>query len=79
MQRAALLTSGHTIQQKDLGIDIQQPSSHIAEFDPHEISADEINQALVQHKRVVARAARELGLSRQAFYRRMEKFGIQND
>jgi transcriptional regulator with GAF, ATPase, and Fis domain len=36
----------------------------------------EIEAALSRHDGVVARAARDLGLSRQSLYRRMEKLGI---
>lgn len=35
-----------------------------------------IEAALVEHRGVIARVAKSLGLSRQALYRRMEKFGI---
>jgi transcriptional regulator of acetoin/glycerol metabolism len=37
---------------------------------------DEIEGALMRHEGVIAKAARELGLSRQSLYRRMEKLGI---
>lgn len=37
---------------------------------------EEIQQAMDKHKGVVAKAARELGLSRQALYRRLEKFEL---
>jgi len=37
---------------------------------------DAIEDALVRAKGVVAKAAAELGMSRQALYRRMEKLGI---
>jgi DNA-binding NtrC family response regulator len=37
---------------------------------------DEIESALARHEGVIAKAARELGLSRQSLYRRMEKLGI---
>ena len=37
---------------------------------------DEIESALTRHEGVVAKAARDLGLSRQSLYRRMEKLGI---
>jgi len=43
-------------------------------------SADEkanIQAALDKHNRVIARVAKSLGLSRQALYRRMEKYGIE--
>ncbi len=43
-----------------------------------EPDADAIVLALNEAHGVVARAARELGMSRQALYRRMEKFGINN-
>jgi transcriptional regulator with GAF, ATPase, and Fis domain len=36
----------------------------------------EIETALARHQGVVAKAARELGLTRQSLYRRMEKLGI---
>jgi transcriptional regulator of acetoin/glycerol metabolism len=36
----------------------------------------QIEQALAQHGGVIARAAKELGISRQALYRRMEFYGI---
>jgi DNA-binding NtrC family response regulator len=38
-----------------------------------------IEQALARTNGVVARAARELGLSRQALYRRMEKLGLRSE
>jgi DNA-binding NtrC family response regulator len=37
----------------------------------------EIEQALARARGVIARAARDLGLSRQALYRRMEKLGLK--
>ena len=36
----------------------------------------EIETALARHQGVIAKAARELGLTRQSLYRRMEKLGI---
>lgn len=35
-----------------------------------------IEEALLEHSGIIARVAKSLGLSRQALYRRMEKFGI---
>lgn len=37
----------------------------------------EIEAALAEHRGVIARVAKSFGLSRQALYRRMEKFGIE--
>lgn len=38
----------------------------------------DIEAALAEHNGVIARVAKSLGLSRQALYRRMEKFGLDN-
>ncbi|WP_445946042.1 sigma-54-dependent transcriptional regulator [Shewanella sp.] len=56
--------------------------AHYNELQPQiasnpQISQVDIELALVEHKGVIARVAKSLGLSRQALYRRMEKFGIQ--
>ena len=42
-----------------------------------ELDADTIRRALEEHHGNIARVASALGLSRQALYRRMEKFGIE--
>jgi transcriptional regulator of acetoin/glycerol metabolism len=47
------------------------PAEPVAEPD-----RETIERLLARHGGVIAAAARELGLSRQALYRRMEKFGI---
>ena len=44
--------------------------------DPEGPSAAQIEAALVDHGQVVAKAARALGLSRQALYRRMRRVGL---
>lgn len=41
-----------------------------------DVSREEIEAALSLHKGVIARVAKSLGLSRQALYRRMDKFGL---
>ncbi|WP_394203178.1 sigma-54-dependent transcriptional regulator [Shewanella waksmanii] len=53
----------------DAGID--------ANADKPEVDKLAIEQALAQHNGVIARVAKSLGLSRQALYRRMDKFGIE--
>jgi DNA-binding NtrC family response regulator len=42
-----------------------------------EVSREDIEAALKQHHGVIARVAKALGLSRQALYRRMDKFGLE--
>ena len=76
MQRAALLSPDDVIQPSVLGLDTALKNPDKIDNEEHELTADEIVQVLKQQKGVVARAARELGLSRQALYRRMNKYKI---
>ena len=71
MQRACLLAKGEAITASDLGL----PASPAPESEPA-VDRQEIEAALARHAGVVAQAAAELGLSRQALYRRMERLGI---
>ena len=68
VQRALLLAAGDLIGVDDL--DLPRPAG--------EPDREEIEAALAKHRGVIA-AAKELGLSRQALYRRMEKFGLRGD
>jgi len=70
VQRACLLAGGKTLGAANLGLD-SGAAGHENEPEPGDIRA-----ALARAGGVVARAARELGLSRQALYRRMEKLDI---
>jgi DNA-binding NtrC family response regulator len=72
MQRAALLARGDAITAADLGLTIDAPAANEPAVDKQSIE-----EALARHAGVVAQAAAELGLSRQALYRRMERLGIQ--
>ncbi len=71
VQRAALLSRGDAIDAADLGL--PAPSIAPAGNEPDRAA---IEAALTRHAGVVAQAASELGLSRQALYRRMERLGI---
>jgi DNA-binding NtrC family response regulator len=78
MLRAALLASGDIIKVADLGL---PPAAHgtataAIEEASREPDRDAISLALSRAGGVVAQAAAELGLSRQALYRRMERLGI---
>ena len=74
MRRAALLAEGKVVDTAALGLPPSWPASAAA---PNtEPNRADIEAVLTRHKGVIAAAAQELGLSRQALYRRMEKFGI---
>jgi DNA-binding NtrC family response regulator len=72
MQRAALLAKGEVITVTDLGL----PAAPALASGEPEIGRSTVEDALARHAGVVAQAAADLGLSRQALYRRMERLGI---
>ncbi|MGH8401011.1 MAG: sigma 54-interacting transcriptional regulator, partial [Gammaproteobacteria bacterium] len=75
MRRAVLLADSECIPVQALGLSGSTAISNEPEADK-QLSRQDIEVALTRHAGVIASAAQELGLSRQALYRRMEKFGI---
>ena len=73
-QRALLLTLADEIDAADLALPQEQSTAKKALDD---LDKQQIEQALQQAQGVVARAAKQLGISRQALYRRMEFYGIE--
>ncbi len=76
VQRAGLLATGNRIEAADLNL----PKASAA---PRQIATTEpdragIEAALARAGGVIAQAAADLGLSRQALYRRMDRFGIKH-
>ncbi|MFT4197037.1 MAG: sigma-54 dependent transcriptional regulator [Pseudoxanthomonas sp.] len=75
IQRAGLLAAGERIEAADLqlptGLPVRRPVVAAEEPDRAAIEA-----ALARANGVIAQAAAELGLSRQALYRRMDRHGI---
>jgi DNA-binding NtrC family response regulator len=74
IQRAALVASGDALEPADLGFSAEGSEAASPAATPEERSVFE--ETLKRHEGSVSRAAEELGLSRQAFYRKMERFGI---
>ena len=74
MQRAAVLTRGEVIEEETLAL----PASTLPKAPEHsfEPSRELLEQTMAQCNGIIAQAARELGLSRQALYRRLDKYGI---
>ena len=74
MQRAALLARGETIVAADLALPAASPAMPQASGDEPDRAS--IEAALARSGGVLAQAATELGLSRQALYRRLDRLGI---
>ncbi len=78
IDRACLLVHGEPITPQHLNL----PDVHEDEATPtwrnlDEPTRDAVQQALSSHAGVISRAAQSLGLSRQALYRRMQRYGIE--
>ena len=80
MQRASLLAQGVCISASDLALPSLERGGlrdvRNAPNAPNEPDRAAIEMALKEAKGVIAQAAADLGLSRQALYRRMDKFGL---
>ena len=72
IHRACLLSVDNVVTAKSLALPISPEPA-----DGSNIDRGAIEQALLLADGVVAHAARDLGLSRQALYRRMEKLGLK--
>ncbi len=75
VQRAALLSGDAAIAATALGL----PDAPQAAGRGDEPDRDTIEAALSRHRGVLAQAAAELGMSRQALYRRLDRLGIRRD
>jgi transcriptional regulator of acetoin/glycerol metabolism len=75
IQRAALLAASPTLSAADLGL-VAAPAAASAPASSDEPDRADIEAALQRTGGVMSQAAAELGLSRQALYRRLERLGI---
>ena len=76
IRRSCLLSTTPAIGAESLGLPAPEPGEPAGE---PAVDRAAVEQALQRSGGVVAHAARDLGLSRQALYRRMEKLGIKPD
>jgi DNA-binding NtrC family response regulator len=77
VERAVLMAQGKTIKPADLGLRSSGDSpNRIEDMDLEEVERFLIKKTLARFKGNAKRAAEALGLSRSAFYRRLEKHGL---
>ncbi len=75
--RAVLMAEGPTVRAAHLGLGVQPGASpRIEEMSLEEVESYLIKKALARHSGNALKAAEALGLSRSAFYRRLEKYGL---
>ena len=80
LERAIILAGGATLEQADFQLEpdprAAPKSPDIDDLNLERIERQTIERALRRHRYNVSQSARELGLTRAALYRRMEKYGL---
>jgi DNA-binding NtrC family response regulator len=76
VERAVLLTRDPQVGASDLGLRSREAGERLESLSLEEVEAFLIRKALARHDDNVSHAAKALGLSRSALYRRMERHGL---
>lgn len=76
VERSVLMAPGKVIRAPDLGLNAGQAAPRLEEMSIEEVEAFLIKKTLARCDGNARKAAEELGLSRSAFYRRLEKYGL---
>lgn len=76
VERGVLMAQGKVIRVVDLGLNAGQSTPRLEDMSLEEVEAFLIKKTLARCDGNARRAAEELGLSRSAFYRRLEKYGL---
>ncbi|MEO5960200.1 MAG: helix-turn-helix domain-containing protein, partial [Opitutaceae bacterium] len=76
VERAVLMAPGKVVRAPDLGLNSAQSAPRLDEMSIEEVEAFLIKKTLSRCDGNARKAAEELGLSRSAFYRRLEKYGL---
>jgi DNA-binding NtrC family response regulator len=76
LERAVLMSQGNSIRNADLGLRGSGPAPRLEELPLEEVERLLIRKALERHGGNVSQAAKVLGLSRSALYRRLQHYGL---
>lgn len=77
VERAVLMAQGKAIRAVDLGLQAgAEAAARVDDMSLEEVEAFLIKKALARHEGNARKAAEALGLSRSAFYRRLERYGL---
>jgi DNA-binding NtrC family response regulator len=76
VERGVLMTQGKVIRAVDLGLNAASSAPRLEDMSLEEVEAFLIKKTLQRCDGNARQAADELGLSRSAFYRRLEKYGL---
>jgi DNA-binding NtrC family response regulator len=76
VERGVLMAQGKAIHPPDLGLNAGQSAPRIEDMSLEEVEAYLIKKTLARCDGNARQAAEQLGLSRSAFYRRLERYGL---
>ena len=76
VERGVLMAPAKIVRATDLGLNAAQSAPRLEEMSIEEVEAFLIKKTLARCDGNARKAAEELGLSRSAFYRRLEKYGL---
>jgi DNA-binding NtrC family response regulator len=77
VERGVLMAQGSTIRFGELGLRIERdPTSRIEDMSLEEVEGFLIKKAMARFDGNVSQAAKALGLSRSALYRRLQRYGL---
>jgi DNA-binding NtrC family response regulator len=77
IERAIILCENNTIKTTDLDLDLITIPENNEDAQLSDIEKTTIEKVLIKHDYNISKSAEELGLSRAALYRRIEKYNIQ--
>jgi DNA-binding NtrC family response regulator len=77
IERGVLMCQGKVVRAQDLGLHAAaEAAARVEDMSLEEVEAFLIKKALARHEGNARKAAEALGLSRSAFYRRLERYGL---
>jgi DNA-binding NtrC family response regulator len=76
VERGVLMTQGKVVRAGDLGLNAGQSAPRLEDMSLEEVESFLIKKTLARCDGNARKAAEELGLSRSAFYRRLERYGL---
>jgi DNA-binding NtrC family response regulator len=77
VERAVLMAQGEQVQARDLGLRAsKEAAARIEDMSLEDVEGFLIKKALARYEGNVSQAAKALGLSRSALYRRLQRFGL---
>jgi DNA-binding NtrC family response regulator len=76
VERGVLMTQGKVVRAPDLGLNAGQAAPRLEDMSLEEVEAFLIKKTLARCDGNARQAAEQLGLSRSAFYRRLERYGL---